>query len=459
MAKYADYLAQKEEEERQTPAAPSNESGGYAAWLQAEVQRQNAENTPVKNASSFAEYLGGTAGDVVGQYGATVDQAAIDAAKQRTTYGAQAETLARNGLGQSGYGQYLEGEVYRQQQQTVRNAQQLAAQQVADAKQGYAAYLSGVKQQNAQGTTAALDALNNAVTSGMTLQAAKEYLSGGQYAPYLDEAVERYNAAYKTQQLNKINNYGAVTSVDTIDTNSASYEEEKAALQENNARLFQAAVGDNFTGIQQYIDSLAEKKKTGQEVWNKMSGEEKAHKIREWLIEARNNGDITTEQLNAIKGSEIIEQMEEKISSGNIEGAQNIRENAKTEYEEGVISEAQYNKINEDYDAMIQRTGGISINKITEDVVGSSERTAQPVATVKYFDNEKGKESIKLTYGALTTGEFVPSQTIGSVTIGFVGDKLAVKNGSGVYFVDYVKTSDNKKFVEKLKSAASQNKE
>jgi hypothetical protein len=176
---YGSYL--EEEQKKQAPGAPVAQpvapqaqptsvqtADGYSKFLETLANNKKIENTPT-NAKTYADYLAYTGRDPVGDYQAKVRQANLDYAKAMSTYGQNAEKLAKSGLSGSGYGEYLTGLAYAGKQSAVAGAQKDAKAALDQSFSSYGDYIEGLKNTNEQ---AAMTGILNQMLEG---DAAKDY--------------------------------------------------------------------------------------------------------------------------------------------------------------------------------------------------------------------------------------------------------------------------------------------
>lgn len=94
-----------------------------------------------KGEMSYRDYLGTMAASPDETYRDTLGQIEQDYRRARVGYGAEAEALASQGLGGSGYAAYLDGNAYAARQRARTNAQKTYTDALKESALGYGEYL------------------------------------------------------------------------------------------------------------------------------------------------------------------------------------------------------------------------------------------------------------------------------------------------------------------------------
>ena len=295
--------------------------------------------------SAYQQWLQNQGVDLQGQYAQSVKQAqqayaqALAANKsayeqQLTTYGAEAENLAKSGLSASGYSDYLAGQAYAAQQaanvaagQKYAEQQQSALQTAQDQSQeAYSEYLSQVNQQ-AQDIYSALQS-----TGGTLSDEAKKYYETIGYSP---EAIEKAETLYSqytaTPEYKQAQAQGALASAlkgTTLKDIESTYGADAVNSVKTNIseRMAQWATGTR--NIEQILNDI------GYDASN-MSEEERKNAFTNMLSYADN----TTQQAVLEKEMDNALENADRTSETEVMNAyQNSAKRIKDLYDSGVIS-------------------------------------------------------------------------------------------------------------------------
>lgn len=513
------YLEEEQKKQAQgvpvaQPVAPQAQptsvqtADGYGKFLETLANNKKIENTPT-NAKTYADYLTYTGQDPVGDYQAKVRQANLDYAKAMSTYGQNAEKLAKSGLAGSGYGDYLQGLAYSGKQSTVAGAQKEAKAAINQSFASYGDYIEGLKNTNEQ---TAMTGIINQMLEG---DAAKEYArSQGVTEDRLEYVLSQASAsvsaakAQKAQEAQALlaNATAAVTELtsggQTMDAAIASlagvYDKDtldkvKENLQNATNAQFDASI-KGATGVANYNDELVQQKASGaiteeQYKAQVVAGQGKNYEFVQKFVDsndasglseyAKANGlDIsggTTDQVNAVvdhmaANGYITKEQQQKYYADswsntitdidyNSKQAVNTIENIGNLLASGKLSKEQYNSLRAKVLGGVVRKYGTAENiEIWKWSSGSEGYSL----TVDYTQGKLGQEDIDITATEKLDGtNFKPVTTLASSSesvkfeIGYVDGVAAVRvtdnrNGplkGGVYKCSYYNTEDNAAFI------------
>ena len=518
---YGSYLEEEQKKAAQASAAPAVQSetpvvaaaptsvrtaDGYSKFLETLANNKKIENTPT-NAKTYADYLTYTGRDPVGDYQAKVRQANLDYAKAMSTYGQNAEKLAKSGLSGSGYGEYLTGLAYAGKQSAVAGAQKDAKAALDQSFSSYGDYIESLKNTNEQ---AAMTGILNQMLEG---DAAKEYArSLGVTEDRLEYVLSQTSAsvsaakAQKAQEAQALlaNATAAVTELtandQTLDAAIESlrgvYDKDtldkvKENLQNATNAQFDASI-KGATGVANYNDELKKQLASGAITTDQynaqvVAGQNKNYEFVQKFVDsndasglseyAKANGlDIsggTTEEVDAVvdhmaANGYITKEQQQKYYADswantiadtdyNSKQAVNTIENMGNQLASGKLSQDKYDEIVAALTSKLLGTGNEVKYQTASNWKGLSAYAYN--LCVDYEQGSYGDESIDLEHKVdepVTTGTYKEAMKLeGSISggdpvssIGVINGKIAVRYANGkVFYADYLHSEDNAMFI------------
>ena len=301
-----------------TPISTEGETGSgageYSAWADSS---NDTDTTPTAEESGFAKWLEGNE-----EYKSAVAKAISEYDRNRATYGAQGEALARSGLVGSGYSAWADSQAYAQMQREKENARNV----------GYAAWLGEKENEKLKAEQDALALKNEQYNlSNLLNEKGKDEIT--------DADINYYKSMGYSDE-----------AIKAVQSNLATYKEQKAA--EKNQAFTDSLAAFNSSG-----DAVAFLTANGVDA-SGMTDEQ----IGEEMQKLIDNSNLTPEQKSAHYRDVELVTTEFTIGKGYGEIGKELANKVETIadlYKAGKLTEADYNAV---LQSIIDQIGGANVS-------------------------------------------------------------------------------------------------